>query len=215
MIDVSQSVEHDVCLCLSNIQHPNALEFLRKDLSNVRSFFTRLGVVVPSVRELFYFTVCDLDKIVASDATLEKRDITDARSCLQTHASNQSLNDILDVYTDKFIANAVSQEENEDDDGKVAREMDDHVFANTYIPRTLEDVTFIERKLFGGENVMGEDMVYKNVSGIQDMNIEDDEESSDSSEEDEEDDVYVNSDEFDECAKTLKKDEDKDEKKVC
>eukprot|EP01127_Copromyxa_protea_P017830 TRINITY_DN5497_c0_g1_i2.p1 TRINITY_DN5497_c0_g1~~TRINITY_DN5497_c0_g1_i2.p1 ORF type:complete len:513 (-),score=134.46 TRINITY_DN5497_c0_g1_i2:12-1454(-) len=45
-IDVSQSVEHD---------HPNALQFLRKDISNVTDFFGRNGAVVMNNRELFDF----------------------------------------------------------------------------------------------------------------------------------------------------------------
>ncbi|XP_030066803.1 serine/threonine-protein kinase RIO1 [Microcaecilia unicolor] len=44
IIDVSQSVEHD---------HPHALEFLRKDCTNVNAFFSRHGVAVMTVRELF------------------------------------------------------------------------------------------------------------------------------------------------------------------
>lgn len=197
------------------LKHPNALEFLRKDLANVRHFFSRAGIVVPSVRQLFYFVVCDLDSIVASDDKLDKqRDITDAKYCLQTHASNSALDTILDGYTDAFIASAICQDESDDVDVKAAREMDDHVFANTFIPRTLDDVSFVERKLFGGDKVEGEDLVYKNVAGIQDMNLED-EESSSESEDEEDDDVYINSDEFDDCGRTLKKDEDKEDKKVC
>ncbi|XP_030066802.1 serine/threonine-protein kinase RIO1-like isoform X2 [Microcaecilia unicolor] len=46
IIDVSQSVEHD---------HPHALEFLRKDCTNVNAFFSRHGVAVMTVRELFDF----------------------------------------------------------------------------------------------------------------------------------------------------------------
>ena len=48
IIDVSQSVEHD---------HPHALEFLRKDLTNVTEFFRRLGVAVLGLRELFDWVV--------------------------------------------------------------------------------------------------------------------------------------------------------------
>src|SRR5690349_2902784 len=44
LIDVSQSVEHD---------HPNALEFLRKDCRNVIDFFARLGAVALSLRHHF------------------------------------------------------------------------------------------------------------------------------------------------------------------
>ena len=43
IIDVSQSVEHD---------HPHALEFLRKDLTNVTDFFRRRGVAVLGASQL-------------------------------------------------------------------------------------------------------------------------------------------------------------------
>lgn len=46
IIDVSQSVEHD---------HPHALEFLRKDCSNITDFFKKNKVAVMLVKELFDF----------------------------------------------------------------------------------------------------------------------------------------------------------------
>ncbi|CAD5114704.1 DgyrCDS3747 [Dimorphilus gyrociliatus] len=46
IIDVSQSVEHD---------HPHALEFLRKDCTNVNDFFKKKNVSTMTVRELFDF----------------------------------------------------------------------------------------------------------------------------------------------------------------
>lgn len=55
IIDVSQSVEHD---------HPHALEFLRKDCSNVNDFFQKHSVAVMTVRELFEFVT---DQSITSD----------------------------------------------------------------------------------------------------------------------------------------------------
>lgn len=46
VIDVSQSVEHD---------HPHALEFLRKDCSNIKDFFNKKGVATLSIKQLFDF----------------------------------------------------------------------------------------------------------------------------------------------------------------
>ncbi|KAG7199152.1 hypothetical protein KM043_018041 [Ampulex compressa] len=46
IIDVSQSVEHD---------HPFALEFLRKDCTNISEFFKKNDVAVMSVKKLFDF----------------------------------------------------------------------------------------------------------------------------------------------------------------
>lgn len=51
IIDVSQSVEHD---------HPHAMEFLRKDCSNITNYFRKYGVPVMTVRELFDF-ITDLN----------------------------------------------------------------------------------------------------------------------------------------------------------
>ena len=48
MIDVSQSVEHD---------HPHALEFLRKDCTNINAFFQKNGVCTMTLKELFDFVV--------------------------------------------------------------------------------------------------------------------------------------------------------------
>lgn len=46
VIDVSQSVEHD---------HPRALDFLRKDCTNITDFFKKQGVATMLVKELFDF----------------------------------------------------------------------------------------------------------------------------------------------------------------
>uniref|UniRef100_A0A673FG49 non-specific serine/threonine protein kinase n=1 Tax=Sinocyclocheilus rhinocerous TaxID=307959 RepID=A0A673FG49_9TELE len=76
IIDVSQSVEHD---------HPHALEFLRKDCSNVNGNYTKHNVAVMTVRELFEFITDPsitsdninqyLDKAmeIASERTAEER----------------------------------------------------------------------------------------------------------------------------------------------
>ncbi|KAM8851353.1 serine/threonine-protein kinase RIO1 [Spinachia spinachia] len=76
IIDVSQSVEHD---------HPHALDFLRKDCSNVNEFFVRRGVAVMTVKELFDFitdpsiTCHNIDQylekamVIATERTSEER----------------------------------------------------------------------------------------------------------------------------------------------
>ncbi|XP_040911713.1 serine/threonine-protein kinase RIO1 isoform X2 [Toxotes jaculatrix] len=76
IIDVSQSVEHD---------HPHALEFLRKDCSNVNEFFVKHSVAVMTVRELFDFitdpsiTCHNIDQylekamVIAAERTSEQR----------------------------------------------------------------------------------------------------------------------------------------------
>ena len=62
VIDVSQSVEHD---------HPHALEFLRKDLTNITEFFRKRNVNVLSMKELFDFVVDPRIKEGEEEAVLE------------------------------------------------------------------------------------------------------------------------------------------------
>jgi len=68
IIDVSQSVEHD---------HPHALEFLRKDCTNITDFFKRNGVCVMTVKELFDFVV---------DLTINETNI-EVFTIFKTHSS--------------------------------------------------------------------------------------------------------------------------------
>ncbi|EEC12579.1 RIO kinase, putative, partial [Ixodes scapularis] len=63
LIDVSQSVEHD---------HPNALEFLRKDCTNITDFFGRKDVRTMSVRQLFDFVTDPTVNEGNMDAYLER-----------------------------------------------------------------------------------------------------------------------------------------------
>ena len=48
VIDVSQSVEHD---------HPQAINFLRRDICNINDFFSRKGVKIFTQQEVFVFVV--------------------------------------------------------------------------------------------------------------------------------------------------------------
>ena len=84
-IDVSQSVEHD---------HPNALEFLRKDCVNITEFFRKNGVSVMSVRELFDFV---------TDRTITDENIGDyleqAMKVAVERTTTASSNDDLQVCT--------------------------------------------------------------------------------------------------------------------
>jgi len=66
IIDVSQSVEHD---------HPHAIEFLRKDLTNVTEFFRKRNVPTMTIRELFEFvtdaTITDSNIDAYLDAAMD------------------------------------------------------------------------------------------------------------------------------------------------
>lgn len=69
IIDVSQSVEHD---------HPMALDFLRRDCSNVNDFFQKNGVpVVLGLRELFDYITATGMGISESDCAEDLRSLLD------------------------------------------------------------------------------------------------------------------------------------------
>ncbi len=73
VIDVSQSVEHD---------HPQALEFLRKDCANITDFFRKNKVSVMSVKELFDFI---------TDITITENNIEEYLEIAQERATSRPL----------------------------------------------------------------------------------------------------------------------------
>ena len=103
IIDVSQSVEHD---------HPQALEFLRKDCSNITTFFRKSGVCVMRVKELFEFVTDptinkdNLDeylqlaqeKAVASTITTTEEEVSEA--VFQNVFIPRTLNEVVDFERD-------------------------------------------------------------------------------------------------------------------
>ncbi len=79
VIDVSQSVEHD---------HPHALEFLRKDCTNITDFFKKHGVCTLTVKELFDFVV---DPTITADNLDDYLDTMSARASERVDATAQDL----------------------------------------------------------------------------------------------------------------------------
>lgn len=134
IIDVSQSVEHD---------HPHALEFLRKDCTNVNDFFSKHAVAVMTVRELFDFVT---DPSITADN--------------------------MDAYLEKAmeIASQRTKEEKTSQD-----HVDEEVFKQAYIPRTLNEVKNYERDVDIMMRLKEEDMalntqqdniLYQTVMGL-------------------------------------------------
>ena len=88
VIDVSQSVEYD---------HPNALEFLRKDCINVNNYFHRRhGVAVMTGKELFDFV---------TDLSINDDNVDDYLSAVMKTVSERSPDDInsLDAEDEVFM----------------------------------------------------------------------------------------------------------------
>lgn len=73
VIDVSQAVEHD---------HPQALEFLRKDCANMSEFFQKNNVAVMTVKELFDFV---------TDITITEDNIEEYLEVAQDRASSRPI----------------------------------------------------------------------------------------------------------------------------
>ncbi|GFS17685.1 serine/threonine-protein kinase RIO1-like [Elysia marginata] len=78
IIDVSQSVEHD---------HPHAMEFLRKDITNITEFFRKLNVPTMTVKELFDFV---------TDTTITAENIDGYLEHAMKVAANRSMEDITE-----------------------------------------------------------------------------------------------------------------------
>lgn len=89
VIDVSQAVEHD---------HPQALEFLRKDCSNITEFFRKNGVCVMTGKELFDFV---------TDVTITESNIGDYLERAQERASSRPVDEIT---AEEQVAEAVFQQ---------------------------------------------------------------------------------------------------------
>lgn len=112
VIDVSQSVESD---------HPSALDFLRKDVSNVNDFFRKAGdLEVMSTRQLFDF----ITSIVFGDTP---------------EAESQALDEImLDVQANGERLEQESEQIRREEVQQV--KVDDAVFMSQFLPRSLNQV---------------------------------------------------------------------------
>ena len=128
VIDVSQSVEHD---------HPNALEFLRKDIHNMNEFFKKKGVNVLTVKEMFDFVV-DAAKLPVENETSWEEEL-----------SRLSL-----------VASGRTEEER-----SALQEVEEEVFKQIFIPRSLLEVDFPERDIAGIKSGNKEE-AYQSVTGV-------------------------------------------------
>ena len=98
IIDVSQSVEHD---------HPHALEFLRKDCSNVTEFFRRNRVCVMSVKELFDFVT---DVTLADDRVDEYLKRAEEKAIMRQPGDNQAEDKVSEaVFKQIFIPRTLAE----------------------------------------------------------------------------------------------------------
>ncbi|XP_050080422.1 serine/threonine-protein kinase RIO1 [Anopheles maculipalpis] len=125
IIDVSQSVEHE---------HPHALEFLRKDCTNVTDFFRKREVSTMTVKELFDFIT---DAAITGDGVEQRLEEISAR------IANRS----FDEFTEQ-------------------QKLDEAVFKQIFIPKTLHEVYDAERDVFDKRT---DELVYKTITGLEAM----------------------------------------------
>ncbi|KAK4224555.1 RIO1 family-domain-containing protein [Podospora fimiseda] len=96
--------------------HPRALEFLRIDIKNVGDFFRRMGVDTLQDRTIFDF-------IISPEGPLDEPELSQAIEHL--YETRPQVEDSAEA--------------------EAKREIDNEVFRNQFIPRTLDDVYDIER----------------------------------------------------------------------
>ena len=128
VIDVSQSVEHD---------HPNALEFLRKDINNLNEFFKKNGVNVLTVKEMFDFVV-DVANLPINNETLWEEEL-------------QRLSAVASKRTEE--------------ERTAKQEVEEEVFKQIFIPRTLIEVEYPERDVKAIKAGTKEE-AYQSVTGV-------------------------------------------------
>ncbi|KAG0276463.1 Serine/threonine-protein kinase RIO1, partial [Linnemannia exigua] len=119
--------------------HPHAFNFLRMDITNVNDYFRKKRVAVMGQKELFDF-------------------ITDVSIDMADEAMDAELERVM-------TAMPVNETEAEAE----KRRVDDAVFAQSYIPRHLQEVIDVERdvrKVLEGDT---EELLYTKMTGIKDV----------------------------------------------
>lgn len=158
MIDVSQSVEHE---------HPQSLEFLRKDCNNVVDFFRKhLGPErVFTVRELFEFVVKDTQTL---QSELEVSEVDNKTNIIDDKAEKENdIESLLETYLKKAhekIKNRPVQ--------TAQMQVDDEVFKQVYIPQSLTEIVDVESQMKKMSNWEESDsQAYKSIIGIENLKL--------------------------------------------
>ncbi|TPX56792.1 hypothetical protein PhCBS80983_g04275 [Powellomyces hirtus] len=150
IIDVSQSVEHD---------HPHALEFLRKDCTNVIDYFRkRLPEQIMTVRELFDFVVGDMD--VIRQGLGEELDAEEPNNSSETDPDLR----LVEKYLEKVHVRIAERPSTYLESGSI--QIDEEVFKQLYIPRTLDDVADVEKDVAMLQDGKGDELLYRQVTGL-------------------------------------------------
>ncbi|XP_033010420.1 serine/threonine-protein kinase RIO1 [Lacerta agilis] len=144
IIDVSQSVEHD---------HPHALEFLRKDCSNINDFFRKYNVAVMTVRELFEFVTDPSITNENMDAYLEK---AMEISCERTEEERSNQDNVdEEVFKKAYIPRTLTEVKNYERDVDIMMKLKEEETAlNVQQDNILyQTVTGLKKDLSGVQKV--------------------------------------------------------------
>ena len=124
VIDVSQSVESD---------HPSALDFLRKDASNVNDYFSKAGggLDVMTTRQLFEFIIAPL---VPTDGSVDMNDI-EAVTALEMARLDEIISQVDQSTQHRLQASEQTRRKETQQEA-----VDEAVFMSSFLPRSLNQV---------------------------------------------------------------------------
>ncbi|XP_029970899.1 serine/threonine-protein kinase RIO1 [Salarias fasciatus] len=176
IIDVSQSVEHD---------HPHALEFLRKDCSNVNEFFVKHGVAVMTVRELFDFVTDPSITCHNIDQYLEKAMVIAADRTSEERTDQDRVDE--EVFKKAYIPRTLTEVNHYERDVDLMRTMEEESALNGHDDNILyQTLTGLKKDLSGVQTVPA--LLEDDCSSSDEEEEEDDDkEEEDEGEKDEED----------------------------
>lgn len=215
VIDVSQSVEGD---------HPHAFDFLRSDIKNGDDFFARRGIETLGLTRTFNF--------VTRDTWIVGRPETDAEiaeeveKLLVLAESEEPINEEEEELLRTEAAGNTNQLPEKRVVSTKPSESDERVFAQSYIPRALDQVYDPERDVARVLRGEGKELIYSDITGVAAIHRQDGARFADDGEEGTAGDALAEGDgsesgsgsdsdsEYDEKTPRGKKHEDRDEKKV-
>ncbi|KAM0790187.1 hypothetical protein ACM66B_005505 [Microbotryomycetes sp. NB124-2] len=150
IIDVSQSVEQD---------HPAAFDFLRADIKNADDFFAKRGVTTLGLTRTFNFITRDSS---FADRGESDEEMSSAAEKLLNAVEENALGDDVQAGMASLALDGQSAPS-----GSAAHaDTDEAVFAQSYIPRALNDVYDVERDVARVLRGEGQDLIYADLTGV-------------------------------------------------
>ncbi|SDA01502.1 BZ3500_MvSof-1268-A1-R1_Chr10-1g02730 [Microbotryum saponariae] len=145
IIDVSQSVEQD---------HPSAFDFLRSDLKNVEEFYGRKGVgTTLGLRGSFGFVTRGFEGVGEETEEGMREEARRLLSVREGQLEREEEEESTTRANDPTSFDALIQ-------------VDEAVFAQSFIPRALDQVYDIERDVARVLRGEGDDLIYADLTGV-------------------------------------------------